>query len=160
MVDTYIADNTDVFLSEILIATAIAGLIISIILMISYYKIFKKNQVKGWKAIIPIYNVYTLMKIAEINPLSIFLLLVPIVNLFVMALVSVKLANKYNKGALFAIGLLFLPFIFILYFYPFIFYLIIYYPFFFQPFRPYFAACISPSHTVKSREWGRSRHIQ
>ncbi len=112
MVDTYVADNMDMFFSSILIATVVVGTIISIILIMSWYKLFEKNERKGWKAIIPIYNIYILMTIAEVNPLSIFLLLVPIVNLFVLALLSVKLANKYNRSALFAIGLLFFPFIF------------------------------------------------
>lgn len=112
MVDIGIADNTDTLLSGFIIAIAITFVILSIVLIFCYYKLFEKNGEKGWKAIIPIYNMYILIKIADMNPFSILLLLVPIVNLFVLALLSVNLANKYNKGALFAVGLLFLPIIY------------------------------------------------
>lgn len=112
MVDIGIADNTNTSLSNFIIAITITCVILSIILIFCYYKLFEKNGEKGWKAFIPIYNMYILMNIASMNPFSLFLLLIPIVNLFVLALLSVNLANKYNKGALFAIGLLFLPFIY------------------------------------------------
>lgn len=112
MVDTYIANNIDMFFSSIVIALAIAGTIISTILIISWYILFEKNKEKGWKAIVPIYNIYILMKIANINPFCMLLLFIPIINLFVFARISVEIANRYDKSALFAVGLFFFPFLF------------------------------------------------
>lgn len=112
MVDTYIANNIDMFFSSIVIALAIAGTIISTILIISWYILFEKNKEKGWKAIVPIYNIYILMKIANINPFCMLLLFIPIINLFVFARISVEIANHYDKSALFAVGLFFFPFLF------------------------------------------------
>ena len=101
-----------VLLKSIFIASLVGSLVIYLIIAISYSKIFKANGEKGWKGFIPIVNIWTLMKLSDMNPLAIFLLIIPIVNLFVLALLSVKLANKFSKSAGFAIGLLFLPFIF------------------------------------------------
>ena len=99
-------------LKSIFVAVSVGSIVIYLILAISYSKIFKANNEKGWKGYVPIVNIWTLMKISGMNPLSIFLLIIPIVNLFVLALLSVKLANKLGRGAGFAVGLLFLPFIF------------------------------------------------
>lgn len=99
-------------LKSIFIASLVGSIVIYLILAISYSKIFKANGEKGWKGFIPIVNIWTLMKLSDMNPLAIFLLIIPVVNLFVLALLSVKLANKFSKSAGFAIGLLFLPFIF------------------------------------------------
>lgn len=99
-------------LKSIFVAVSVCSIVIYLILAISYSKIFRANNEKGWKGYVPIVNIWTLMKISGMNPLSIFLLLIPIVNLFVLALLSVKLANKLGRSAGFAVGLLFLPFIF------------------------------------------------
>lgn len=40
------------------------ALIVSIITIISQWKLFKKADEEGWKSIIPLYNTYTMIKIA------------------------------------------------------------------------------------------------
>lgn len=87
-------------------------LVVSIILIISLWKIFKKGNEKGYKAIIPFYNILTLMKIVGMNRVLFILFFIPIVNVFFFAYLSVTLANRFRKGAFFALGLLFLPFLF------------------------------------------------
>ncbi|MDD3341090.1 MAG: DUF5684 domain-containing protein [Bacilli bacterium] len=105
------SNETSTFLMSLIIAVAIVGFVIYLILGISWSKIFKSNGEKGFKAFIPVYNACVLMEIVGMNPAMVLLFLIPIVNLFVLALVSVRVANKFEKGAGFAIGLLFFPFI-------------------------------------------------
>lgn len=43
---------------------AILGLVISILMLIAQFKLFEKAGEEGWKVLIPIYNVYIMVKIA------------------------------------------------------------------------------------------------
>ncbi|WP_121354933.1 DUF5684 domain-containing protein [Flavisolibacter nicotianae] len=85
------------------------ALIFGIIGMIAQWKIFSKAGKPGWAAIVPIYNVYTLLKVVGKPGWWLFLLLVPFVNIYV-AIKSVHLLSKsFGKGVGFTLGLLFLP---------------------------------------------------
>ncbi len=77
------------------------------------WAVFAKAGKPGWLAIIPIANVVVLLDIAG-KPVwwIIIILLCPIVNIIMLILVYIDLAKSFNKGAGFAIGLVFLPFIF------------------------------------------------
>lgn len=113
MVDRYttVASEATTFLTGILIASAVASFAIYIILSVSWYTLFKRSGEKGYKAWIPIYNSYILMRIVGLNPWTVLLYFIPIVNIFALALLSVRVANTYEKGAGFALGVLFFPFV-------------------------------------------------
>jgi hypothetical protein len=75
--------------------------------------VFTKAGQPGWAAIVPFYNIYVLLKITE-KPEWWLVIWVccPVVNLICLVLVAVELANRFGKGAGYAVGLIFLPFIF------------------------------------------------
>ena len=79
---------------------------------VAQWKIFKKAGKEGWKAIIPIYNTYTLLQILNMEPMLCFLTFVPFASFMLGIVVSVKLAKSFGKDTGFAIGLILLPFIF------------------------------------------------
>lgn len=79
-----------------------------IISVVCYWRIFEKAGQPGWKAIIPIYNVVTIFKIAGLNPWLILLFLVPIVNIFVAGYMYISLGKKFGKDPFWSIILLFL----------------------------------------------------
>ena len=85
------------------------ALIIGIVAM---WKIFKKAGKPGWASIIPFYNLYVQFEIAEMNGWMFLLLLVPIANIIVTIVMYVKLAKAFGKSDAFAVGLIFLTFIF------------------------------------------------
>lgn len=94
----------------------ILSLIPAILLIVAQWKIFEKAGEEGWKAIIPVYNMVILFKIAGMNPMLLLLLLIPFANI-VIALVltimlDINLAKAFGKGTGFTIGLIFLGFIF------------------------------------------------
>jgi hypothetical protein len=89
-------------------------LLVSIIMLWAYWKIFVKAGKPGWAAIIPIYNVIVLLEIVGRPIWWIVLLLIPFVNIVVYAIVIMDLATSFGKGLGFAIGLILLPFIFLL----------------------------------------------
>jgi len=84
-----------------------------IILMIAgMWKIFVKAGKPGWAAIVPIYNLVVLLEIVGKPIWWIILMIIPLVNLIVYIIVLIELAKRFGKGIGFALGLLFLPFIF------------------------------------------------
>ena len=76
------------------------------------WKIFEKAGHPGWAAIIPIYNMYIITKIAGKEWWWLLLLLIPIVNIVIAIILYIAVSEKFGKGAGFAVGLVFLPFIF------------------------------------------------
>ena len=94
-------------------AYAIMILIIYIITVIGMWKMYEKAGREGWKAIIPIYNMYVLTEISGQNGWLFLLCLIPGVGALIWSImVSLKLAPAYGKDTGFAIGLILLPPIF------------------------------------------------
>ncbi len=92
----------------------IGSAVICILTLIAMWKIFSKAGQGGWKVLIPIYNVYTLCKIADGNGWKFLLFLVPIVNVVYAIMLNFRLAKSFGKGIGFGFGLLFLSTIFTL----------------------------------------------
>lgn len=92
----------------------IAALAVAIVSIIAQWKIFTKAGKPGWAAIIPFYNMYTLFEVAGMNGWMFLLMLLPIVNIVIMIMLYVNLAKSFGKSTGFAVGLIFLNFIFML----------------------------------------------
>ncbi len=73
-------------------------LIIAVVAIVALWKIFVKAGEPGWASIIPLYNTYTLVKIAGLNPLLFLLLLVPVVNVVFAIYVMIKLGAAFGKS--------------------------------------------------------------
>jgi hypothetical protein len=94
---------------------AIFGLIclaVIVLMIASMWKIFDKAGQPGWAVLIPIYNVIVLLKIVDRPAWWFILMLIPFVGFIIGILVVVELAKSFGQSEGFAIGLLFLPFIF------------------------------------------------
>ena len=87
-------------------------LAIVVVVVASLWKIFVKAGHPGWAAIIPIYNIFIMLKIAGRPWWWLLLMFIPIVGLVIAIMVSVDLAKSFGKGVLFGIGLALLSFIF------------------------------------------------
>jgi hypothetical protein len=85
---------------------------IMLLLVASLWKVFVKAGEPGWAAIIPIYNILVLLKIAGKPAWWFILMLIPIVNFVVFIIVSIALAERFGKGTGFGLGLSFLGIIF------------------------------------------------
>ena len=83
-----------------------------LLMLIALWKVFTKAGQPGWAIPIPIYNLYIMCKIAGRPGWWLLLMLIPFVNLIIMIIVYVDIAKNFGKGVGFAIGMLFLPFIF------------------------------------------------
>lgn len=91
----------------------IIGLIIVVVLLIALWKIYEKGGEKGWKALIPFYNVYIEFKLFWGNGWMFLLTLIPIVNVVVQIMLLHKMSKAFGHGIGFTLGLMFLPYIFL-----------------------------------------------
>jgi len=94
---------------------ALVGLLylgVIVLMIASMWKVFTKAGQDGWKAIIPIYNIFVLLKIVGRPGWWLILLLIPLVNFIVAIVIHVDLAKSFGKGVGFGLGLTFLGIIF------------------------------------------------
>ena len=83
----------------------------SLLMLVSWWRIFQKAKLPGRGAIIPFYNIYLILKLAG-KPNWTWWLLFPPVLWILMIVAQFKIAEKFGKGTGFALGLWFLPVIF------------------------------------------------
>lgn len=92
------------------------GLILNIALFVlviaGAWKLYTKAGQPGWGVIVPIYNLFLLLKIAGRPWWFLLLFIIPLVNLVVAIIVSIDVAKCFGKGVGTGLGLAFLPFIF------------------------------------------------
>lgn len=85
----------------------------AILMVVGLWKVFEKAGRPGWAAIIPIYNYIVLLEIVGRPVWWVLGLFVPFLNFVVLIVLMLDVARSFGKGTGFAIGLIFLPFVFI-----------------------------------------------
>lgn len=90
----------------------IIQLAILIFMIVTIWKIFTKADQPGWAALIPIYNMYVMLKIVGKPWWWLLLMFIPVVGIVVGIIVTLALATNFSKGVGFVVGLILLPFIF------------------------------------------------
>ena len=83
-----------------------------VFMIAAMWKVFEKAGEPGWAAIVPIYNLVVMMRIAGKPTWWVVLFFIPFVNFIIMILTMLAFATAYGKSAAFGLGLAFLPFIF------------------------------------------------
>src|SRR5437867_1608365 len=78
--------------------SAIIGALVGILVIAGMWKVFTKAGKPGWAALIPIYNFIVLLQIAGKPVWWILLFLIPVVNIIVLILVWVGVAQAFGKG--------------------------------------------------------------
>ena len=79
----------------------------------SWWRVFEKAGKPGWACLIPIYNSVVMLQIAGRPWWWIFLYMIPLVNIIIAIMVMVDFAKSFGKGVGFALGIIFVGFIFI-----------------------------------------------
>jgi hypothetical protein len=91
---------------------AIIYLAIFVLYLVSFWKIAEKAGRKGWEGIVPIYNMYILLKIGGKPGWWLLLMLIPVVN-FIFIIWAINMVSKsFGKDEGFTVGLLLLGFVF------------------------------------------------
>ncbi len=84
--------------------------VVALVFIIAMWRVFTKAGQPGWATLIPIYNIYVLLKIAGRPGWWVILYIIPLVDVVVMILVSIDVAKSFGQGAAFGVILLFLLF--------------------------------------------------
>ena len=121
---TYDFGQTDIASNGVLSGLLAVGavfwvitLAIAILVIIAMWKIFTKAGKPGWAAIIPIYNTWVLFEICGLKGWYALLALIPFVGSIIVCVFTIiayiKLAKAFGKETGFAVGMIFLPFVFL-----------------------------------------------
>src|SRR5687767_8317158 len=87
-------------------------LAIAVFLIASQWKVFEKAGQPGWACLIPIYNIYILLKIAGKPGWWLVMYLIPVVNL-IFAIWTINMISKsFGKDEGFTVGLTLLGIVF------------------------------------------------
>jgi len=74
-----------------------------VIFVIGFWPTLVKAGRPGWGAIIPIYNLYLMLKIAGRPGWWLILYIIPIVNIIIAIIVALDLARAFGKSTLFGV---------------------------------------------------------
>ena len=91
--------------------TGTVSVILAVLSVVAMWVVFVKAGRGGWRSLVPVLNLYTLVDIADTTGWKFLLLLIPVVGTVYYILFTYRLARAFGKGLLFAIGMmLFQPF--------------------------------------------------
>jgi len=82
-------------------SNVVIGFILALIGVVALWRVFQKASQPGWAAIIPLYNMYVVLKVAGRPGWWLILYLIPLVNVIVHIVVSIDLAKAFGKSAAF-----------------------------------------------------------
>ena len=87
-------------------------LAVVVLVIAGCWKMLEKAGQPGWGILIPIFNAYLLIKVANRPGWWLLLLFIPIVGLIFSIILAIDIAQNFGKGVGFALGIIFLGFIF------------------------------------------------
>lgn len=96
--------------------TGIVMLLVWLAVLVAFFaglwKAFEKAGEPGWAAVVPIYNLYVMIKISGNQWWWLILFFLPLINLIALFKISIDVAKRFGQGMGFGIGLALLGFIF------------------------------------------------
>ena len=87
---------------------SIWGVVVYVLIAVALWRVFSKAGYAGILAIIPIVNMFVLVKVAGYSAWMGLLYFIPIVNFIFAIIVAFKLGARFGKGGAFSFFLLFL----------------------------------------------------
>ena len=78
-------------------------LLVAILMIAALWKVFSKAGEAGWKAIIPFYNIYILLKIVGRPGWWLILYIIPLVQIVISLVVAIDLAKSFGKSDVFGV---------------------------------------------------------
>lgn len=101
-----ITDRADLFALNA--TSGFLSLVVYVLIVIALWRTFSKAGYPGWLAIIPIVNVFVLVKVAGLSAWWGLLYLVPLVNIVFAIIVALRVGRGFGHGAVFSVVLLWL----------------------------------------------------
>ena len=92
------SDNVMQAFWSAIIVPLIIGMVVLVFCFVCMWRVFEKAGQEGWKAIVPILNIITLVQIVELPTWYVALYFIPFANLYASYKVSRELAEKFGEG--------------------------------------------------------------
>ncbi len=105
-------DSTTLYAGATLVSCC--SLIFMLLVIAGLWKVYVKAGKPGWAAIIPIYNIWVLLQIVGRPAWWIILFFIPFVNVIMSIVIAFDVAESFEHGIPFALGLVFFPYVFFL----------------------------------------------
>lgn len=102
----YITDQAQIF--TLAQSYGFVALAWYVVIAIALWRIFTKAGYAGILAVIPVVNVFVLVKVAGYSAWMTLLYLIPIVNIVFSVFMAVRLGQRFGKGGAFSFFLLWL----------------------------------------------------
>jgi hypothetical protein len=109
MITSVTTENTFSYSYQFDPFSSLVSLAITALVIVGMWLTFQKAGRRGWAAIVPFYNIYTLCKVAGKPGWWWIWYIIPIANIIVGIIVAVNVARKFGHGGAFGFFLLFWP---------------------------------------------------
>jgi hypothetical protein len=90
----------------------VIALVVSVVMIVSLWKLFEKAGKPGWACLIPIYSTIVMIEIVRKPMIWLLYLLIPGVNIIFAIWLTNLFVKSYGKDEGFTVGCLLLPYIF------------------------------------------------
>jgi hypothetical protein len=91
-------------------------MLVSVFMIVAMWRVFTKADQPGWGALIPIYNMVLMLRIAGKPGWWVIFCLIPpfwpVISIVVHIVITIDIARNFGRGGWFAAGLILLPIIF------------------------------------------------
>jgi hypothetical protein len=94
------------------LAVLLFQLLLIVLQLAGMWAVFAKADRPGWAALVPIYNLYIMLRIGENAWWWLLVLIVPIVNIYALYKIHAGVARAFGRGIGFGLGLAFLGVVF------------------------------------------------
>ncbi len=85
--------------------------VLMIFMFVCMWRMFTKAGQPGWAVLIPVYNIYIMLKIAGRPVWWMIFFFVPLANFITCIVINLDIAKNFGKSTLFGIALIVVPFI-------------------------------------------------
>jgi hypothetical protein len=92
--------------------TSLLVLALVLLVVVAMWKVFERAGEPGWAALVPLYNLYILTRVAQMSGWWVLAAFIPVLNIVFCFATSIGVAKRFNKSTGYGIGLALLPFIF------------------------------------------------
>jgi hypothetical protein len=93
---------------------ALVGIVVGLVNLAAFWKLFEMGGQPGWAIIVPIYNVVILSRLSGRSGWWILWFLFPVIGVLIWSLtVYIPIAQSHGRGAAFGLGMAILPIIFV-----------------------------------------------
>jgi len=86
-------------------AIMIGALVLAIVVIAGYWKVFSKAGKPGWAILIPIYNLIVMVEISKKPMWWVILFFIPFVNYIAMFVIFIEIAKRFGQSAGFGVGM-------------------------------------------------------